>query len=68
VRARTRFLVLRVLAAVSAAALTRVSNAGDWTRAELYGSAAVLIVVLGAVGLPWIETARDGEWRRPQNR
>ena len=63
-RARSRFHVLLLLSVVAAAVLTLVSNAGDWTRAELYGSAAVLIVVLGAVGLPWIEMAPDGAWRR----
>ena len=46
------------------ACLTLVANAGDWSRAELYGAAAGLIIVIGAIGLPWIEMAPDGAWRR----
>jgi hypothetical protein len=61
---RSRFHVLLVVTALAATALTLVSNAGDWSRAELYGAAAGLIVLLGAVGLPWIEMAPDGAWRR----
>jgi len=61
---RARFQVLLVIAAVAGACLTLVANAGDWSRAELYGAAAGLIIVIGAIGLPWIEMAPDGAWRR----
>jgi hypothetical protein len=56
--------VLLVLTAVAAAGLTLLANAGDRSRAELYGATAALIVIVGLIGLPWIEMAADGAFRR----
>jgi hypothetical protein len=61
---RTRFHVLLVVTAVAATALTLLSNASDWSKAELYGAAAGLVVIIGAIGLPWIEMAPGGAFRR----
>jgi hypothetical protein len=38
--------------------------AGAWSDAEYYGGAAGLIVLVGAFGLPWLEFAPDGAFRR----
>jgi hypothetical protein len=61
---RVRHYVVSVVTVLLAFRLTRIARAGDWGEAQLYGVAAGLILVIGAVGLPWIELARDGAFRR----
>ena len=42
--------------------------AGHWSDLEYYGGAAGLLVVICLVGLPWMEFASDGAFRRrPQS-
>jgi hypothetical protein len=38
--------------------------AGDWSDFEYYGGAAGLLVLICGIGLPWLELAPDGAWRR----
>lgn len=38
--------------------------AGGWSDLEYYGGAAVLMIVVGLVGLPWMEYAPDGAFRK----
>jgi hypothetical protein len=65
---RRRHRVVTVLTVLLAYALTEVAHAGGWSDAELYGAAAALIVLVGAVGLPWLEYAPDGAFqRRPRS-
>jgi hypothetical protein len=61
-RAR-HYLVLAVTVALSAA-LGLLSRVGNWSDVEAYVATAGLIVVIGAVGLPWREFAPDGAFRR----
>jgi CHASE2 domain-containing sensor protein len=40
----------------------------DWSYLELMGGIGVIGVVVACVGMPWIESAPDGAWRRrPQS-
>jgi hypothetical protein len=42
--------------------------AGGWSDLQYYGGAAVLLVLICAVALPWMEFAPDGAFRqRPQS-
>lgn len=38
--------------------------AGHWPDLEYYGGAAGLLVLICVVGMPWMELAPDGAWRR----
>jgi hypothetical protein len=38
--------------------------AGGWSDLAYYGGAAVLLVIICGVALPWMELAPDGAWRR----
>jgi hypothetical protein len=61
-RLRTRKYVMLVLGVLVIAVYSRF--AGDWSDGAYYGGAAVLMLLVGAVGLPWMELAPDGAWRR----
>ena len=62
---RTRHYVVMLASAVLAFAYTRL--AGDWSEAAFYAGGAVVIAVIGLVGLPWVEHAHDGSLRRRPN-
>jgi hypothetical protein len=38
--------------------------AGSWNDVEYYGGAAGLLVLICVIGLPWLEFAPHGAWRR----
>jgi hypothetical protein len=38
--------------------------AGSWNDTGYYGGAAGLLVLICVIGLPWLELAPDGAWRR----
>jgi len=38
--------------------------AGEWSDLQYYGGAAILLVLICGVALPWMELAPDGAWRR----
>jgi hypothetical protein len=61
---RRRHYVITVLAVMFAYALTQVAEARGWSDVELYGAAAVLILLVGVAGMTWIEFAPDGAFRR----
>jgi hypothetical protein len=61
---RTRKYVLVLVAVVLTLALSRLARAGDWGEAEFYAAVAGLIAVVVLVGLPWMEYAPDGAFRR----
>jgi hypothetical protein len=61
---RRRHYVVTVLTVLLGYALTRVAAARDWSDVELYGAAAVLILLIGPVGMTWLESAPDGAFRR----
>jgi hypothetical protein len=52
-------LALCVLATVVYSRFTR-----EWNDIAYYGGAAGVMLLVGAVGLPWMEFARDGAFRR----
>jgi hypothetical protein len=62
VTVRARKYVVLAITVVIGAIYGQV--AGDWARLELYVGEAVLIVLICGVGLPWMEYAPDGAFRR----
>jgi hypothetical protein len=68
VSSRARKYVLLVITAHAAFVLTTVANAGGWSRGELYGAGAALLVVLVVSGNLWIDMAPDGASRREPRR
>lgn len=62
---RQRVWVVAAISLFAGAALGRVSRWEDWSDLTFYAGEAGLITVIGLVGLPWIEFARDGAFRRP---
>jgi hypothetical protein len=61
---RARNYVVLAVTVVLGAALGLLARTGGWADGETYAATAGLIVVIGAVGLPWLESAPDGVWRR----
>lgn len=61
-RVRTRTYVIMVAAVVVAFLYTWL--AGDWRQLAFYGGGAGLIALICVLGLPWIEFAPDGAFRR----
>jgi hypothetical protein len=59
---RTRKYVLLAITVLVAVLYSLL--AGGWTDAASYGGGAALIAVIVLVGLPWLELASDGVWRR----
>jgi hypothetical protein len=68
VSSRARKYVALVVTALAAAGLTTVANAGEWSKGELYGVGAGLLVVIVFVVNLWIEMAPDGAFRREPRR
>jgi hypothetical protein len=65
-RKKTREYVVLVITVLAAVAYSLL--AGEWADAAFYGGGAGLIAVIVLAGLPWIEFAPDGAWRRrPQS-
>ena len=63
---RARKYVLAVIVVLAGAAYGQL--AGGWNDAQHYGGAAALLVLLLLVGLPWLEFAPDGAFRKqPQS-
>jgi len=61
---RARNYVVLAVTVVLGAAVGLLARSGDWSDFKTYAATAGLIVVIGAVGLPWLESAPDGAWRR----
>jgi hypothetical protein len=61
---RARHHVVLAVTVVLGAALGLLSRIGDWSDVEAYAATAGLIVVIVLVGLPWLEFAPDGAFRR----
>jgi hypothetical protein len=59
---RTRNHVMLVVALVAGFVYGWFARA--WSDVAYYGGAAVLVVLVGGFGLPWMELAPDGAWRR----
>jgi hypothetical protein len=64
---RARNYVVMLASAALAFVYARLS--GDWSEVAFYAGGAGLIVVIGVVGIPWVELAPDGSLRRrPEER
>jgi hypothetical protein len=61
VKRRTRHVTLAVSAL---AGLIYARIARDWSFAAFLSGEAVVILVVGGIGLPWQEFAPDGAFRR----
>ena len=59
---RTRKHVLFGIVLVVGLAYGRLSL--SWSLLELYGGMAVILTTVAVVGLPWMELAPDGAFRR----
>jgi hypothetical protein len=57
-----RWYVLLVVTALISGIYARLTL--GWSDLECYGGAAALLVLIGGVGLPWMEYAPDGAFRR----
>jgi hypothetical protein len=65
-RRRTRWYVLLTFAVLMVFVYSRFTR--DWSDAAYYGGAAGVMLLVGAVGFPWMEFAPDGAFRRrPQS-
>jgi hypothetical protein len=63
---RTRKYVLTVIVVLAAAGYGQL--AGGWNDVQYYAGAAGLLALILLVGLPWLEYAPDGAFRkRPQS-
>ena len=63
---RARFHVMLVVSAIAGLAYARIAR--DWSFAEFLAGEAVVIILVGSFGLPWMEFAPDGAFRRrPQS-
>jgi F0F1-type ATP synthase assembly protein I len=61
-RKRTREYVLLAITVVVGVIFGRLSL--EWGLLELYGGMAAILLVMICVGMPWVELAPDGAWRR----
>ena len=59
---KTRKYVMLVIALLAGVAYGRLSL--GWSDLEFYGGGAALIVLICGIGLPWMEFAPDGAFRR----
>ena len=59
---RTRKYVLLAITVLVAVMYSRLAD--GWSDAAFYGGGAASIAVIVCVGLPWLEMAPDGAWRR----
>jgi hypothetical protein len=59
---RARKYVMVVVSAVMGFAYGKIS--ADWSAVELAGGLAAIVFALALVGLPWLELAPDGAFRR----
>jgi hypothetical protein len=59
---RTRKYVLTAITVLLAAVYGQL--AGGWNDPQYYGGAAGVLVLILAIGLPWLEFAPDGAFRR----
>ena len=59
---RTRNYVMLVVALVAGLVYGRISR--DWSGVAFYGGLAGVVVLVGGIGLPWLEFAPDGAFRR----
>ena len=59
---RTREYVLLAITVVVGVIFGRLSL--EWSLLELYGGMAAILLVMICVGMPWVELAPDGGWRR----
>jgi hypothetical protein len=63
---RTRFYVMLAVSAVAGFVYSRIAK--DWSFEAFLAGEAVVVILVGAVGLPWLEFAPDGAFRRrPQS-
>jgi hypothetical protein len=62
---RARNWVMLAVAALVGLGYSRLSR--SWTDAEFYAGLAAAIAGLVVLGMPWIELARDGAFRRPRD-
>jgi hypothetical protein len=63
---RARKYVLAVITVLSGALYAQL--AGGWGEAQYYGGAACVLALIVLIGLPWLEFAPDGAFRRrPQS-
>jgi hypothetical protein len=56
---RRRHYIVTVAAVLLAFGLSRVAAAGGWSKIELYGAAAALIVAICLTGGIWVMLAPD---------
>jgi hypothetical protein len=59
---RVRNYVVALVSAVLGFAYGKLSS--DWSGVELFGGLATVVAVIVLVGLPWLEMAPDGAFRR----
>jgi hypothetical protein len=59
---RTRWYVLLAMGVLATVVYSRFTR--DWNDAAYYGGVAGIVVAGVLVGLPWMEFARDGAFRR----
>jgi hypothetical protein len=62
---RTRWYLVLALGVLATFVYSRFTR--EWSDAAYYGGAAGVMLLVGAVGFPWMELAPDGAWRqRPE--
>ena len=59
---RARNYVMLVVAVIAGLAYGRISR--DWSPVAFSGGLAGVVVLVGGIGLPWLEFAPDGAFRR----
>lgn len=59
---RTRKYILLFVTALVAGVYTSLTH--GWDDFEFYAGGAALILLIGGIGLPWLEFAPDGAFRR----
>jgi hypothetical protein len=59
---RVRWYVLLAITVVATVVYSRLTD--GWSDPAYYGGAAGVLAVIVLAGLPWLELAPDGAWRR----